>query len=275
MGMLRIARCVLVASLLIASWNVSAQTGPVEAPGQNPAPAADDWSFTIAPYIWLAGMAGSISVGNSEHSFDLKFSDVIESTRLALFGYGEVQWRRWGAGVDVFWVWLQNADEVEPLDLDARFDQVVWSPMLTYRVVDKPIGDDRASIPQRFTVDALVGTRRYVNDIRFALDDEPLDFNPKLAESRWESLVGARMNWSFAPRWSLQVRADAGGFGIGDAADLTLHATGLVAYSFVQEFALTAGYRVLQSATDRSDLDPKRRLLTRLHGFQFGALVSF
>jgi len=254
---------------------VSAQTGPVEAPGQNPAPAADDWSFTIAPYVWLAGMAGSISVGDSEQSFDLKFSDVLESTRLALFGYGEVRWRRWGAGVDVFWVWLQNADEDELPDLDARFDQVVWSPLLTYRIVDNPLGDARASIPRSLTVDALVGTRRYVNDIRFALDDEPLDFNPKLAESRWEPLVGARMNWTFTPRWSLRVRADVGGFGIGDAADLTLHATGLVAYSFVREFALTAGYRVLQSNTDRSDLDPARRVLSRLHGFQFGALVSF
>ena len=45
-------------------------------------------------------------------------------------------------------------------------------------------------------------------------------------------------------KWALSLYGDVGGFGIGDAAELTYNVVGLVSYRLSEDTALRVGYRV-------------------------------
>ena len=59
-----------------------------------------------------------------------------------------------------------------------------------------------------------------------------------------EPFIGGRARVRFDDRWSVFVRGDAGGFGIGSASDLTWNLLGGVGYQLNDKVSLQAGYKV-------------------------------
>ncbi|MCL6608031.1 MAG: hypothetical protein K6T74_08065 [Geminicoccaceae bacterium] len=59
---------------------------PLAAPaaGQTlPAPV-EEWRFSVSPYLWMAGMNGTVSMPGRSASFDVDFDDLLDSFE---FGY--------------------------------------------------------------------------------------------------------------------------------------------------------------------------------------------
>ena len=63
--------------------------------------------------------------------------------------------------------------------------------------------------------------------------------------SRWDPFFGARGSYSFANRWAVNLVADIGGFGIGNAAKFTYQVDANVAFRITHPLAAFVGYRVL------------------------------
>jgi hypothetical protein len=82
-----------------------------------------------------------------------------------------------------------------------------------------------------------------------------------LRDERWDPFIGGRVGWDASKRWSLGLRGDIGGFGIGDAAQFTWQLEGTAAFRLASWSRLLAGYRVLSfdtvdgGGTERSGVD--------------------
>jgi len=64
------------------------------------AASEQSWSVELAPYAWLTGVDGSVSVAGRSASFDKSFSDLIDQVDMAYFGAGVVRYDR-------FWLLAQ------------------------------------------------------------------------------------------------------------------------------------------------------------------------
>lgn len=55
--------------------------------------AIDDWTFTVAPYLWATGLEGEVATlpSAAPAEIDLSFSDVLEDLDLSLTGLAEVR----------------------------------------------------------------------------------------------------------------------------------------------------------------------------------------
>ena len=61
-----------------------------------------------------------------------------------------------------------------------------------------------------------------------------------------EPFVGTRVIWDLNDKCSLNVRGDAGGFGIGSASDLTWQIAGGIDYRISPNMTFNAGYRYVE-----------------------------
>ena len=80
-------------------------------------------------------------------------------------------------------------------------------------------------------------------------------------DSRIDPFVGLRVGWDISYRWGIGFRGDVGGFGIGDATELSWQASAELGFRLSRHWALFAGYRMLSydtiagEGTDRNGTD--------------------
>ena len=51
---------------------------------------SDDWDWKITPYLWLMGIEGSLSIGDTEQDIDASFGDLLSDLEIAGEVYAEV-----------------------------------------------------------------------------------------------------------------------------------------------------------------------------------------
>lgn len=261
-------RALLTAGLALAACLAAPAAGQ-ESPGGN-------WSFTVAPFAWLPGISGSGQIVGAERSFDVDFGELIQRTDIAAFAHARVRYRRLSLELDALWVRIEERPDTGLEQLEVDVDQVIFTPALAYRLVDTRVSaSDRPGHVAGVSVNARVGARWFATEVVGIQNGELVELNRGLATSRWEPLVGARLRWHFAPRWSLAARADLGGFGLGDAADLTLEGEALVGYELSRRFSAFGGYRLLRLQSDGDDGVIPRRATVWLQGPVVGLALTF
>ena len=75
--------------------------------------------------------------------------------------------------------------------------------------------------------------------------------------------------------WSLNVRGDAGGFGIGSASDLTWQILGGVDYKLSKNMILNAGYRYVELDYSRGSGSNEFGIDLRAQGPYMGLTILF
>jgi hypothetical protein len=71
-----------------------------EAPPSAPAPAGSEWTFTIAPYLWAAGLQGDIGLfGRQPVHVDMSFGDIFDNLRFGGMVVGEAHNGTWDSSV--------------------------------------------------------------------------------------------------------------------------------------------------------------------------------
>jgi hypothetical protein len=176
---------------------------------------AAEWRHTITPYVWVAGLSGQTGVGTPlgplTVDVDVGFSDLLENLD---FG-GMVAWRsdrdRLSIMADVIYLKLSADRTVQagpvPVDGSAEADQAVaeasigyrWNPNVTVYAGLRYFDIDMSL---RAVAPPPVGTR--------AADDD---------ESWVDPMVGALFEIPLSESWTLGLRGDLGGFGVG--SDIT------------------------------------------------------
>jgi hypothetical protein len=227
---------------------------------------AQEWSFSIAPYFWAAGMSGSAGVfGLPPQDFDVSFSDILENLDFALMAAGEARYGPWSLGFDFMYSDL-GASVATPRGILADEVDIGTTLLVATAVGGYALwSDDRAHL------DVFAGARLWSADTDFAFDGGVLDGRSRSDGATWvDPVIGVRGRIDlgdtsfFLAGWGL-----IGGFGVG--SDFTWDAMASVGYDFTDSFSMTVGYRGL--GVDYSD-DGYVLDITQ-HGPILGAMFQF
>lgn len=200
--------------------------------------ASRDWSFTIAPYAWFAGISGDATLSGQTGRATADFDDIFDDLKFAFMASAEIRHGRFGMLADLLYLDLEKGTSTPD---DIAFSGGATTMTMTgaglallYRVVE-----DR-----RGSVDLGAGIRPWWVDTRLRL-------NPGLApgqtldqSSSWvDPIIALRGHIRLSDRIGLSAYGDVGGFGVG--SDLTWQAIGTVNWRPYDWLTLSAGWRYL------------------------------
>ncbi len=218
-------------------------SGPVLAadivtPGPVAAEVVTDsgWSFTVAPYFWMAGMKGDIAqFGLSPIEVDASFSDVMENFDIGFMGVAELRYDRYALLTDIMYVKL-SANAATPLEIiapsvDVTSETFTMLAAGSYRMIDSDQGH----------LDVLAGGRLwYVNT---EIDPVGLDVTFEDGDTWVDPIIGVQGRSNLTPQVFLTGWAMIGGFGA--ASELTWDLMGGAGYAVNDRWSIVGGYRAL------------------------------
>ncbi|MHC5001897.1 MAG: porin family protein [Planctomycetota bacterium] len=250
--------------------------------GAEPGPAAatEPWRLDVQPYIWIpAVIDGTSTVSGSTADLDLTFSDIWDNFDevFALTGRFEAWRGDWGIIVDGMYVTIGGEFDVDlpgpgpdVTDIDVDVDQAIADIALGWRVVDRPLREGDGDGPRLF-VD-LIGGGRY----QYLKQEIRLPPTTLGTSKDWmELLVQARIGLQLNDTVTVAVRADASGFGIGSASDLTWNLLAGVNLTLSPKFDLKLGYRMLDIDYDNGSGVDEFGLDVTMHGPYLGGSIRF
>ena len=235
----------IVAAFALAGGVAGAQDAPpegevVELETDRQLTVRRDWAFTVVPYVWMMGLSGDVSVNDREVSFDSSFSDLLDVTNFAFQAYAEAARPKWGLFADIIYADTGAED-------DRRFVDVKVDSKLAF-IEGAVFRRFRLGAPERehpHMLDLFAGTRW--NYTEMELDAKSLLFriNTDTSSSNdwFELMVGARAQLALSERWSLNLRTDFAGFGIGESSELTWTALAIFGYALNERTTAYMGYR--------------------------------
>jgi hypothetical protein len=216
-------------------------------------PKGSEWSVIVAPYFWAPAMSGEIETGRLPSTdFSKGFSDIVEDLELGLMFAVEARepGSPWSLLIDT--VYMKLEDELGRGEVELT--QSVLETDFAYR----PIRDHE--------LDLLIGGRLWNLDTEVEIDG----IGSVTTDRTWfDPIIGARETVPFAGNFSLQARADIGGFGLG--CDLTWQLLGTVRWQLSPSFTVAGGYRWMYIDYDHGSLD----LQTDYYGPIAGLLFAF
>lgn len=212
----------------------SQSTVATSAKADTPDPADQGWHVDVAPYLWLAGMNGTVGADGQQGSVHLSASDVLSHFDFGLMGAVESRYKRIVIPIDFMWVKLSDKKGL-PVDQEAesvhvQLNEDIFTPKIGYRVIDKP----------GFKADALIGLRYW--HLGTTLNLQPTQVNGGFyGTANWvDAVEGARFEAMLTPKVILTIAGDAGGGG----SRLDYQVVGLLGYK-LKKITLQAGWRYL------------------------------
>jgi len=196
-----------------------------------PATAAE-WKHEFAPYLWGSAMEGTVGIGPVTGEAEMSFSDILDDLEFGFMGTYRASRDRYSITVDAIYMGL-GVTEKGPggaLKADIDVDQIGLEADFGYAVGDRV---------------TLLGGLRYVSldaDLRVT---GPLGNELTASEEQdWvDPVIGAIYTWPFADQWTLNLRGDIGGCGIG--SDFAWQGIATLRWQFSPRAALGLAYRYL------------------------------
>lgn len=208
---------------------------------------AEDWRFSVVPYVWLAGLSGDVATlpGLPPAEIDLSFSDVLENLDIAAFGVGEARRGDLFLRAELSFARIgASADTPGPAFSGADLTSKTTTASL---MVGHTLADGASS-----RLEGFAGLRGWIVDTELDLNAGVLAARRvSESESFIDPIVGLSGTYRVAPDWTLGASGSIGGFGVG--ADIEWGLTGLVTWEAGDSWALVFGYRYL--AVDYEDGD--------------------
>jgi hypothetical protein len=276
MAMLRLAAAtifVLLASMLAPGA------------GAEPPPEPKDWEVELLAYGWLPSLDAEVETPRrGSQNFEVSVSDMLEDLQLAAMGRASVRWRRFVFLADGLWSKLGEHQDVtlgrfDRLRVDADFEQqMAMAQMLVgYRVFKRPgglFGTAQPGDERVFGFDLVAGANYTWLETEVELDRKAVGL--LIPEREREFSVsndwfaptgGIRIQNDFTPRIRLENLATVGGFGVGEAPDLSWQLTTLLSYRFTDHWIVSAGHRLYAAENDENEF--------RMHGAIVGVGYRF
>jgi hypothetical protein len=224
---------------------------------------ASGWEFSIAPYLYMTGMKGTVGARGRTRDVDMSFGDVIENLNLGIMGAFEARKGRFVFVNDLMWIKLgEERDTPGQLfsSVKVGVNLLLWDPEAGYRVYQS----DRGS------VDVLGGARLMSVETNINFREGILPASDVSERKTWATpVVGVRGTLNVLPKVFLATKFDIGG-GLG--ADFTTQFYGGAGYRITPKIALVGGYRFL-----KTDYDSEAGFLfdTDMNGILVGAKFTF
>lgn len=198
----------------------------------------DQWHFSVSPYLYLAGMHGTIGAFGRDAGFKASVGDLLSKARFGIMGVGEARRNRFLANVDLMYMRLGD-DKALPfpnlMAQTAKFtaNQVVLTPKVGFRVLNEKM----------FKVDFLTGLRYWYFGENLSFTPSRLGLNFSKSQNWVDPLVGGRIEVALAPKVVTIIAGDVGGWGTG--SQLEYQVVGLLGYKLKPKMTLQAGYRYM------------------------------
>lgn len=193
---------------------------------------AQEWKHEIAPYMWGAAMDGSTTIGSLTSDIDMSFGDIVDNLEFGFMGAYRASNGPHSITLDGLYMGLGGTGTGPAgfLKADVDVDQTALELSYGYEVMERLV---------------LLGGLRY-NDLAVDIKATgPLGASQQAsADADWvDPLIGAHYTMPFADAWSLTLRGDIGGFGIG--ADFAWQAAATLRWQFSDNIGALAAYRYM------------------------------
>jgi len=195
--------------------------------------AAGDWSHEIGLYGWLAGLDGTIGIGDvAEQPVSATFDDLAGFVDFAMALHYEGRGAKTLFITDVSYIGLGSERDAEvanqPVKVNMDLDQWIIELAGGYRVSPK--------------FDVLVAGRYYSLDTgaTFSTDDENGNSN-SVSTSWFDIFLGGRYTTTFGSKWFTSIRGDIGTGG----SDFAWFGQVSLGYMISEHWGTALGYRIL------------------------------
>ncbi len=198
-------------------------------------PNNDVWHFAVAPYLWFAGMHGTVGARGYEAGVHASFGDIFSYLNFGLMVAAEPRYKRFSAPVDFMWIKLSDDKslpfEIGPTAIKVKLNQDMLTPKAAYRLVDG----------RMIKVDGNVGIRYF--HLGTTLTFVPGTFvAPVYQSANWVDVVsGARIQAALSPKMNVTLLGDAGAGG----SNLDYQFGAFLGYKVKRNINLQAGWRYL------------------------------
>jgi len=224
--------------------------------GQEEIDTSDKWEIRLMPYVWFLSIDAEGTVGGNLRSFsgdvDLGFDDIVDHLDFGAMGRVEAWKGKWGLTFDGLFLNLSADKSFQgrlanaSLDADVRIGSVDFG--LAYRLFEQRFGNENK---QSLAFEPYGGLRytylRQKVDVTVDIPGVGSAGRTLGTSEDWvEPFVGGRVIWGLNDKLAINIRGDAGGFGIGSASDLQWQILGGVDYKLSENMTLNAGYRYVE-----------------------------
>jgi len=241
------------------------------------------WEIRLMPYVWVPTMKADSTINGLTGSIGLNPSDVIEYLDFGAMGRVEAWKGKWGFSFDGLFMNLgasqsfQGRRDLVNFNIDADVRLGIADFALMNRLFEKSFGNNNQ---QKFTFEPYGG-------LRYGYLRQKIDLNVNIpgfgsigrtfgtSEDWVEPFVGGRLIWDLNNKIAFNVRADAGGFGIGSASDLTWQIVGGMDYKFSKNIILNAGYRYVDFDYSRGSGSDEFGIHLKAYGPVLGLTIKF
>ena len=232
-----------------------------------------NWSFTISPYVWLAGNATDVGGEKLRQSFN----DLASLTNFGFQMVTSARYKRFTASLD--WTYAHLGAELgnDALIVDAHIYQWIVDPKLGYIFYDK-IDYDEKNVIAGWSMEANIGAKYWVNDINIdysllIFDNIPIDGSIGEKQGWWDLMLGLKTKFVLSKSVLLSVGADVGGFGIGNSSKFAWDFAYSNTFKVSKLLMITAGYRSFRY--NRIDGTGEDELKTKVNAYGPFIGVSF
>jgi opacity protein-like surface antigen len=197
---------------------------------------ASEWKHELAPYLWGTAMDGTAATGPLEAEVDVSFGDILDNLEVGFMGAYRATRDQWSVTVDSVYMelgsWGRGPAGYVKADVD--LDQLAIEVDVGYEVMERLI---------------LLAGLRY-NDLSVDLKATgPLGTSSASQAENWlDPVIGAIYTVPFAEKWSLNLRGDVGGFGIG--SDFAWQGMASVRWQASERVGVAAAYRYIDMDYD-------------------------
>ena len=228
----------IVLFVALVSVSASAQTDN-NTTSSSQTTSSEEWEFTVTPYVFFAGLKGTIGVQGQTASVNARFPDIFRNLDFALMGTFEARKGNWLILTDAMYMSL-SGKRVTPSpffsDIDVEVKETIIDPEIGYRVVKR----------ERGSIDLLAGVRIWHVKPHLTFQPRILPLVDVEESKNWaDPVIGARGTANLSPRVFVTGRFDVGGFGVG--SDFTGQAFGGAGFQVKPRIALVGGYRYLRA----------------------------
>ena len=225
-----------------------------------PLPAVADetneWAFDVSLYGLAVGMSGEIGIGPVTTGVDVGLDDILNNLEFGFMGTVRAGYGPWAVTTEVLYMGLQGSKN----GVTAELDQWLVELSISYRVSKY--------------IEPLAGAR--YNNLSGELRGPGILPTPRIptgTQDWWDPIVGANLALPLGKGFSLNLRGDIGGFGVG--SDFTWQVFPYVGWQFAKWGSLQLGYRWL--SIDYETGSGKSRFMYDIlnQGMQLGVTVHF
>ena len=194
--------------------------------------AGDEWSQELGLYGWLAGLEGTIGMGDvAEQDVSATFDDLAGYVDFAMAGHYEARGPKSVFLADISYTGLGSDRDAEvlnqPVTVKTDLDQWIIELAGGFRVAPK--------------LDVLVATRYYILETGATLSSIDEEQSGSVSDSWIDIFLGARYHTTFGSKWFAAIRGDIGTGG----SDFAWFGQVDLGYKFSEHWGAVAAWRVL------------------------------